>query len=142
MTLTGKIVNRAVALDVPDDWPDGTEVAVNRVEDEVTVGIREEDWPKTPEEIAEWLRWADTIQPLLFTPEEEAEIAADRRARRDYELATWDERHRKIESLFEWISTRHQRPRPFRQQSTWCLGPCPNRSRKRCPHRNRDSGLR
>jgi hypothetical protein len=90
-----------VVLDVPEDWPDGTEVAVNRVEDEETVGLREEDWPKTPEEIAEWLRWADSIEPLIFTPEEEAEIEAARKAQREYDLSKWDERCRKIEKLFE-----------------------------------------
>ena len=33
--------------------------------------MREEDWPDSPEAIAEWLQWYDSLAPWL-SPEDEA----------------------------------------------------------------------
>lgn len=72
---------------VRTDWPDGTEVVVQPLAREQMFGIREEDWPETPEARAEWLRWYDSLEPLIFTPAEEAAWAAARRNRRS--LIAW-----------------------------------------------------
>jgi hypothetical protein len=101
MPVLGRIINRTVVLDEPLDWPDGTEVAVNRVEDEETVGLREEDWPTTEEGIENWLRWYDSIEPLNLTPEDDAAMQAAWKAQRDFERVTGEDRRRKIEKLFE-----------------------------------------
>ncbi len=39
-----------IALNVPDDWPEGTEVVIEPLTE--SIGLSEEDWPTTPEEIA------------------------------------------------------------------------------------------
>jgi hypothetical protein len=75
---------------VPPDWPDGTEVLVQPVCAENEIGIREEDWPGTPEAIAEWLEWYDSLEPLIFTEEERAALESDRKARRAWEKAHFD----------------------------------------------------
>jgi hypothetical protein len=41
-----------------------------------SIGMREEDWSNIPEAIAEWLAWYDSLEPLEFTPQEEADTAA------------------------------------------------------------------
>jgi hypothetical protein len=89
----GKIV-----LEHPADWPEGTEVKVEPVGRRETLGMREEDWPDTPEGIARQLALMDDMEGLVFTPEEEAEIAAWRQKIKEYTIANMNKR---IEGLFE-----------------------------------------
>jgi hypothetical protein len=93
--------NRQVVLDEPADWPEGKRLRVEPVREEETLGVREEDWPTDPEGIARHLALMDRIEPLEMTPEEEAEWQAARKAQKGSEIATWQERCRKIEGLFE-----------------------------------------
>src|SRR5688572_12793812 len=92
-----------VDLDAPVDWPDGTRLEVRPVarssngdpgrplpgvrqefldamNDPDRMGLEESLWPESPEERAIWLRWFDSIEPLEFTPEEEAALEGDRKA--------------------------------------------------------------
>lgn len=95
----GRVKNGKIELPAPADWPDGTEVVVRPTDE--SVGMAEEDWPETAEEIEAWLRWYDTVQPLILTPEDEARIAAARKAHREFELSKWDEETEKARKLFE-----------------------------------------
>jgi hypothetical protein len=73
VTATKAIVkDRHLELDVPADWPDGTEVVVQPIRTETRLGIREEDWPDTPEAKAAWLEWYDSLESLIFTDTERA----------------------------------------------------------------------
>jgi hypothetical protein len=94
-------LNGQIVLDEPVDWPEGKRLRVVPTTEEETVGIREEDWPTDPEGIARHLALMDRIEPLEMTPEEEAEWQAARKAQKELEMATWEERTRKIERLFE-----------------------------------------
>jgi hypothetical protein len=58
----------------PVAWPEGTELRVEPVAEADTGGLREEDWQTDPEAVADWLRWYASLEPLEFTPEEEAGI--------------------------------------------------------------------
>jgi hypothetical protein len=88
-------------VQVPPDWPDGTEVLLQPVSRENGVGIREEDWPDTPEAIAEWLKWYDSLEPLIFTPEERVALEADRKQRKEFEKATFEQRAEKLRGMWE-----------------------------------------
>src|SRR5438046_1386251 len=99
--VTGKMRNGAAVPDVPTDWPDGCDVKIEKVDESAELGIRDEDWPTTPEGIEEWIRWYESTEPLILTPEDEAAIKAAWKAHKDYQIATWDERCRKIEKNFE-----------------------------------------
>lgn len=88
-----------VVVDAPADWPDGTAVDVRPAEERI--GMREEDWPTTPEGVEDWVRWFDSLEPLVLTPEDEARIAADRAERRAWFLTQADERERKLRGMFE-----------------------------------------
>lgn len=81
-TIEGTYHAGRVDLDKQVDWPDGCRVRV-----ELEYGMREEDWPDTPENRAEILRRMEAVEPLEFTSEEEAEIAAARAAVREVTLA-------------------------------------------------------
>ena len=95
----GRVKNGKIELPVPPGWPDGTEVEVRPVEG--TIGGSEEEQGDDPESIEAWLAWYDTVQPLILTPEDEARIAAARKAQREYELSKWDEETEKARKLFE-----------------------------------------
>jgi hypothetical protein len=81
--IKGIVRNGNIVLDNPADLPEGCRVLVEPIAEEDTFGIREEDWQDTPEAIAAWLRWYDSLEPLALTPEEEAEWQAARQAQRE-----------------------------------------------------------
>lgn len=78
-TMTGTIRNGHIELDEPADLPEGTRVYVSEAEPEPDVEfINEADWPDTPENRAELVRRLHAIEPMGWTAEEEARIAAAR----------------------------------------------------------------
>jgi hypothetical protein len=95
-TITATWKNGQILPDEPVDWPEGCRLSVEPVQSEI--GIREEDWSNAPEAIAEWLKWYDSLEPLEFTPEEEADIAAWRQKIKDYTLTNMG---KSLEELFE-----------------------------------------
>ncbi len=81
---------------VPPDWPDGTEVIVLPVRQADRFGIPEADWPDTPDAIADWLKWYDSLEPLLFTEDERAAWETARQQQKAFEKATFEERAEKL----------------------------------------------
>lgn len=61
---------------------------------------KEDDWDNTPEGIAAWLKWYDSLEPLIFTDEEREAWQQDRKARKEWELAHADERTEKLRRLW------------------------------------------
>ena len=107
--LTGTWKEGRIILDEPADWPDGCRVTVEPISDRVeTLGITEEQWPRTPEAIAEWLAWFDSFEPIAMTPEEEANWRAARETPKAHEVGTFEGRAKRIE---DWprILNRSQR---------------------------------
>jgi hypothetical protein len=100
-TILGTVHNGQIVPDQPIEWPEGSRVVIEPAAKEETLGIREEDWPTTPEGIAQLLARMDQIEPVEMTPEEEAAWEADRKARRAWEKANFDKRAKKLEDLFE-----------------------------------------
>jgi hypothetical protein len=99
-TIRGTIQDGQVVLPTPADLPNGTPVRVVSEADEyVGIGMREEDWPTTPEGIEALAAKMDQIQPFL-TPEEEAEWQEARAEYKAWQLANLEARCKKIEDLF------------------------------------------
>lgn len=96
----GRYIGGKIVLDAPPDWPEGAEVRVEFVGDDVGVGLREKDWPTDPAGIADLLARIDAIEPWM-TPEEEAEWKRARAEYRAWELAHWEEHSEKLRRLFE-----------------------------------------
>jgi hypothetical protein len=91
------VKNGRVEVDAPPDWPEGSLVHV-----ELGVSGRaklDEVRPQTPEEIEEKIRRLEAIEPLM-TPEEEAAWQADRRAYKDFEIASRAAYDKRIEEIF------------------------------------------
>jgi hypothetical protein len=86
-TLKGIIRNGQVIVVGSTDLPDGTEVEIlpvgtSALNDEVQVA---------PDEIARTLAAMEKIEPFEMTDAERAAIEADRRARKEWEKAHFDE---------------------------------------------------
>ena len=90
-----------VLLQEPADWPDGTTLIVEPTAPHATLGLRDEDWPIKPDEIAKHLARMDQIQPLEMTPQEEAAWHAALKAQRDYDTANFEPRTQRIEGIFQ-----------------------------------------
>jgi hypothetical protein len=95
--IMGTIRNGQIVADQPVEWPDGCRVIIEPAAKEETLGIGEEDWPTTPETLAEWLAWFDSLEPVALAPEEEADWKAWRQRIKEYTVANMD---KDIEGLF------------------------------------------
>ena len=75
IAISGTYRDGKVTLNAPADWQEGATVRVELDADYMGVGMREEDWPLDPKNLAEWMRKVDALEPFL-TPEEEADWEA------------------------------------------------------------------
>src|SRR5438105_1649270 len=91
------IRNGRVEPDQPLSLPEGTEVMVVPS----GVSLAEKDWDDSPEGIAAWWKWYESLEPLIFTEEEKEALEADRKARKAWELAHAEERAEKLKGLWE-----------------------------------------
>jgi hypothetical protein len=100
--IKGVVRNGQIVLDEPAELPEGTRVEVVPVESlRPTLGMREQDWPTTPEGIAALLARMDQIEPLIMTPEEEAAWKGDLKSQREHDKATFAERAEKLRRMWE-----------------------------------------
>jgi hypothetical protein len=85
-TLTGIWKDGQIRLDEPPDWPEGCRVVVTLQEAQrgEWLGITEEEWPRTSEALADWVKWLHSIEPIEITPEEEADWLAWRQKVKEY----------------------------------------------------------
>lgn len=99
--IKGIIQHGQVILPRPTELPDGTEVNVVPIASQCEkLGINEEEWSDAPEAIDAWIRWYDSLEPLEFTPAERAAWDAARREQKEFELAQWEQRSKRVEGLF------------------------------------------
>ena len=90
--LKGTVKNGQVILDEATDLPEGARVKVVPLEaTPPALGMREEDWPTTPEGIAALLARMDRFEPGWLSPEDEAAWKAALQAQKDFETTTSDE---------------------------------------------------
>lgn len=60
----------------PADWPEGCELVVEPLAAaESRIGLDESEWRDDPASRDDWDAWIQTIEPLEFSPEEEARFA-------------------------------------------------------------------
>ncbi len=90
--------NGNIEVHDPVDWPEGCRLLIEPDLRNDAVCEKDEDWSIRPEDIAKWLVWYDSLEPLLFTPAEESDLAAWRKKVKDRTIATM---HKGIEGVFE-----------------------------------------
>jgi hypothetical protein len=79
-SIKATVKDRRLELDVPADWPDGTEVEIQPLDHEANDAM-------SPEEIAKILAAMDQVEPFDMTDAELANWEANLRARKDREKA-------------------------------------------------------
>ena len=93
--------NGRIETDEPINLPDGTELVIPLPNASSAPEEPQEEWDDSPEGIEAWLRWCDSLQPLIFTEEELAALEVDRRARKEWEKAHFAEYSDQLRRLWE-----------------------------------------
>lgn len=91
--ITAIVRDGRLEVQVPSDWPDGTNVEI------VPIGLGRvlaDDGEMTSDEIARTLAAMDLVEPLELTEEEEAQIEAARRERKQWDKDHFNERAAKL----------------------------------------------
>jgi hypothetical protein len=100
--LQGTIKNGQIVLDAPTKLPEGTRVEVLPIAGaRPTLGMREEDWPTTPEGIALLLARMDQVEPGWLSPEDDASWRAALRAQKEAEKAQFFADADKVRGVWE-----------------------------------------
>ena len=89
LSIKGVIRKGRVEVAEPIDLPDGTEVVVTS--SSAALDDADEDWDNTPEGIADWLNWYRSLEPLIFTSEEEADTQACLTKMNEYSSVSTDD---------------------------------------------------
>jgi hypothetical protein len=101
-TLQGTFKNGQIILDKPAALPEGTRVEVLPIEAAApALGMREEDWPTTPEGIACLLARMEKVEPGWLSPEDDAAWRAALRAQKESEKAKFVEDAEKLRRIWE-----------------------------------------
>ncbi len=85
----------------PVDWPEGTALVVEPIKVSQQAESGDDLLGDDPASIARWMAWYDTLEPLVFTPEEEEAWQAARREGRDWEKSRFDARAERLKGIFE-----------------------------------------
>ena len=72
----GVIQHGRVQVEEPINLPDGTQVSLTISEPVASEMNSDEAWDRSPEGVADWLRWYDALEPLVMTAREEADAEA------------------------------------------------------------------
>jgi len=91
------VKGRRLELDVPADWPDGTEVEIQPIPQEMNGNTD----AMSPEEIAKTLAAMDQVEPFDLSDAERAEWDAERQARKEREKAQFAEQADKLRRVWE-----------------------------------------
>lgn len=99
-TIKAIIRNGRIEVGEPIDLPDGTELTIPIPDLPATLGVRDDEWPDTPEAIEAWIRWYDSLEPLEFSSAERAARETARSEQKHYELAQWENRSQRVSEHF------------------------------------------
>jgi hypothetical protein len=96
-TIKATISGRRLELDVPADWPDGTEVEIHPIQ---SVGHGNDD-KLSPEEIARTLAAMDQMEPFEMSDAECAAWEAERQCRKERDKAEFAEHAEKLRRMWQ-----------------------------------------
>jgi hypothetical protein len=88
--------NGEVVLEGQPDWSEGRQLVVMELQQQ-EMSDPTEEWSNTPEDIADWLKWYDNLEPLIITDHEQADSQAWLKKMNDYANAN---REMGIEDIF------------------------------------------
>lgn len=86
-----------VVIDEAVDWPEGCQLEVRPAFESDS---HDDNESTDPAAIARWIAAFEAIPPIEMTEKEGAEWQAARRAQRDFELRTFEERAARLDAMF------------------------------------------
>ena len=96
--IRASVRNGRVETDQPLDLPEGTEVLILPADQSHDP---DDHWDNSPEAIAAWLKWYDSLEPLVFTAEERQAWEKDKKTRREWEFSHAEKRDLKLRGMWE-----------------------------------------
>jgi hypothetical protein len=96
-TIKTTIKGRRLELDVPADWPDGTEVEIHPLDQDAN-GTAD---AMSPQEITKTLAAMEQVEPFDLTAAEQAAWEAERQVRKEREKAEFAEHAEKLRKVWE-----------------------------------------
>jgi hypothetical protein len=100
--LQGTIKNGQIILDVPDALPEGTRVEILPInETSPTLGMREVEWPTTPEGIAALLERMEQVEPGWLSADDDAVWRTALRAQKQSDTTRFLEEAEKLQGMWE-----------------------------------------
>ena len=99
--ITGTVKNGLIVLDEPGDLPDGSRVVVQPVETVATFGMSEAEWQDSPEAIADWIAWYDSLEPIELSAADEAELNAFRERQKELGQTSFGERSERLRKIWQ-----------------------------------------
>lgn len=84
-TIKAPVKDGRLEVEEPIDLPDGTELLIPLPN--VPNQTDETGWDNSPEGIADWLKWYDSLEPLTITVAEEADTEAKLKKINEYGIA-------------------------------------------------------
>ena len=100
-TIHTVVQDRKIVVPVPDDLPDGTKVEVTISADSEKIGIDESEWDDSPEAIEAWIRQYESLEPLILTDADRAEMDTAMREQKGWEKRHFFEQTDKLRQLWE-----------------------------------------
>ena len=100
-TIRTTIVDGHVHVPVPDDLANGTEVEVWILPLISEAKPGDGDWDDSPEGIEAWMKQYDSLEPLVLTESERAEMATTLQEKKDWEKSRFSDRAGNLRKLWE-----------------------------------------
>lgn len=98
----GTVMNGQIVLDGPPALPDGTRVTVLPIgRPQTSLGMREDDWPNTPGEIAAHLARMDQIEAGWLSPDDEENWRRELRAAKEAEKSQFHAEADRLKKVWE-----------------------------------------
>ncbi|HQX51331.1 MAG TPA: hypothetical protein PLY87_26055 [Planctomycetaceae bacterium] len=100
-TIHTVVQDRRIVVPVPDDLPDGTKVEVTISAGSEKIGIDESEWDDSPDGIKAWIRQYESLEPLILTDADRAEMDTAMREQKEWEKSHFFEQTDKLRQLWE-----------------------------------------
>lgn len=99
--ITGRVENGLVILDEPASLAEGSRVVVQPLDGAEPLGVSESQWQDTPEAIADWIAWYDSLEPIILSPDDEQSMAAYRQRQHEIGKSAFDERADRVRKIWQ-----------------------------------------
>jgi hypothetical protein len=98
--ITGTVRNGLIVLEDPANLPEGSRVVVQPIDTVESIGMSESAWQDSPEEIADWLAWYDSLEAIELSAVDEAELEAFREHQKELGKLSFDERSERLQKIW------------------------------------------